>query len=468
MAVDYDVIVVGGGGAGYAAAIAAAEQGARVLVIEAGDRPGGSTAMCGGVFYAAGTSIQRAAGIQDTADGMYEYFMTLSQWHLEPGLIRRFADESAPTLEWLISLGVEFNPDKLYCAGVESVPRGHMAEGAGYQLFQLVYQRAGALDIETVLNTRVEKLLRDSDGTVCGITADGQDVTAASVIIASGGFGANEELLKQYFPTLARHGDWVFYVGARHNKGDGLLMAQAIGADMAGYDVGGINPTPNFRKAADAYLPGWLVIVNEKGRRFMDETAPYAVYDKLINGQPGHHCFAIMDEEARANAQADAAITDPLGLGDTMAYNWVAETIAEQVQKGVVKKGESLEDLAVKAGIDPAALTVTMENYNADIAFGEDRRFRKEFRPLLPVQTPPFYAVELKVASLGTTGSGIRIDFDACVLDKAGRRIPGLFAAGECTGGFYGDRYLGAGASLGQAIIWGRIAGRTAFSQSKG
>lgn len=468
MAVDFDVIVVGGGGAGFSAAAKVAEAGLSVMVIDADERPGGSTAMCGGVFYAAGTSLQREAGISDHPDAMYEYFMTLSQWNMEPGLARRFSDESAPTFEWLRKIGVEFLPENLYCAGVESVPRGHMAEGAGWELFQKLYQHAGSLGVQTVVNTRVQHLLRNEAGEVCGAHADGADVTAKAVIIASGGFGASPELLRKHFPTVARHGDWVFYIGNPHNRGDGLVMAQEVGAAVEGHDVGGINPSPNFKKKADAYLPGWLVIVNEDGRRFMDETAPYSVYDKLINRQPGHHCFAIMDEVARRNALPDADITDPLGLGDTMAYNWVGDTIAEQAEKGVVKKGDTLEALGAKAGINAEGLKATLENYNADVDFGTDRRFLKKFRPLAKVETPPFYAVELKVAQIGTTGSGIRIDFDACVLDEAGRRIPHLYAAGECTGGFYADRYLAAGASLGQALIWGRVAGETVVRDIQG
>lgn len=460
---DYDVVIVGGGGAGYSAAISARDLGATVLVAEAGERAGGSTAMCGGVFYAAGTSIQRAAGIlDDTADAMYEYVMTLNQWHLEPGLIRRFCDEAAPTLEWLISLGVHYRPDKLYAAGVESVRRGHMAEGAGYEVFRILEQTAGGKDVQTVRNTRVQKLLTDSRGGVIGISVDGQDVRTGAVILASGGFGANSDLLAKHYPSLARHGDWVFYIGSKHNRGDGLLMGQALGAAIEGHDCGSSVPTPNFRKAADAYLPGWLVIVNEHGRRFMDETAPYAVMDGLMNAQPGHHCFAIMDESARRAAKPNSELTDPLGLGDTMAYNWVDETIAEQVRLGRVKKADSLEGLASMAGLRSEALITTVLDYNADVARGSDTRFRKQFTPLLPVATPPFYAVELRAATVGATGSGLRIDRDAHVLDTAGRRIPGLFAAGEITGGFYGDRYLGGGASLGQALIWGRIAGRSA------
>jgi len=456
------------GGAGYSAALSVLEAGGSVLLVEAGTRAGGSTAMCGGVFYAAGTSIQRAAGVvNDTADAMYEYLMTLNQWRLEPGLIRRFSLESAATLEWLVSLGVRFDPQKLYASGIESVPRGHMAEGAGFEVFRILEQSAGAKGVETVLNTRVRKLLLE-DGKVTGISADGEDIRAGGVILATGGFGANMDLLRKYYPSAARHGeDWVFYIGGKFNQGDGLLMGLEAGAAMEGFDCGSLNPTPNFKKAADAYLPGWLVVVNESGRRFMDETAPYAVLDGLINSQPGHRCFAIMDEPARRAAKADAEITDPLGLGDTMAYNWVAETIAEQVTKGRVKSGDSLALLADKVGVKADTLAVTLDDYNADIAKGVDSKFLKKFRPLLPVATPPFYAVELRTATVGTTGSGLRIDEGAHVLDSTGRPIPNLYAAGEITGGFYGDRYAGGGASLGQALVWGRIAGRNALQAAR-
>ncbi|CAN5392204.1 flavocytochrome c [soil metagenome] len=461
---DYGVIVVGGGGAGFAAAIAARESGASVLVVEAADRPGGSTAMCGGVFYAAGTSIQRAAGIiDDTPDAMYEYMMTLNQWRLEPGLIHRFSDAATETLEWLVSIGVVYQPEKLYTAGVETVRRGHMAEGAGFAVFRALEQTAGARGVEVVLNTRVQKLLTDVEGRVVGIEVEGQAVSAGAVILTTGGFGANADLLATLFPSAARHGDWVHYIGGRHNRGDGLLMGQAAGGAIEGHDCGGLNLTPGFRKAADAYLPGWLMIVNEQGRRFMDETAPYAVQDGLVNAQPGHHCFAIMDEAARRSARADAEITDPLGLGDTMAYNWVAETIAEQVALGRVKQADTLAELAVRTGIRADALETTAEIYSGDVAKGFDTHFRKAFRPLLPVSTPPFYAVELRTATIGTTGTGLRIDDGAHVLDEAGRRIAGLYAGGECTGGFYGDRYLAGGASLAQAIVWGRLAGFSAI-----
>jgi fumarate reductase flavoprotein subunit len=464
---DYDVLIVGGGGAGYAAALAARELGASSLIVEAGSKPGGSSAMSGGVVYAAGTSVQRAAGIHgDTPAAMYEYYMTLCQWNLEPCLIKRLADESAPTVEWLIGLGVEFRPEKLYCAGVESVRRGHMTEGAGHALFHRLEQAASSRGVETALNSRVDRLLQDDRGKIIGVRAAGQDVMAGAVVLACGGIGANIELLKEHCPSLAMHGDWVSYIGAPTNRGDAILLGRAVGAAIAGHDRASAIPTPGFSPLPDAYLPGWLMIVNRDGRRFMDETAPYTVMDGLINRQRGHHCFALLDETTRAWARPDPSITDPLQLGEAMAYNWVGDTIAKQADRGRVLKADTIDALARKADIRAGTLHTTIENYNADVERQTDSHFLKTFRPLRPIRTAPFYAVELRAASFAVAGTGLRIDEEARVLDQADVPIAALYAAGESSGGVYGDRYFAGGSSLGAALVWGRIAGRNAARQS--
>jgi fumarate reductase flavoprotein subunit len=464
---DYDVIIVGGGGAGYAAALAAHECGASSLIVEAGKKAGGSSAMSGGVVYAAGTSVQRAAGIDgDTPAAMYEYYMTLCQWNLEPYLIRRLADESAPMVEWLISLGVEFRPEKLYCAGVESVRRGHMTEGAGLALFQRLEQAAASRGIEAALNSRVDRLLRDNAGKIIGVRAAGGDVRGGAVVLACGGIGSNAALLQRHCPSLAMHGDWVSYIGAPTNQGDAILLGEEVGAAIAGHDRASAIPTPGFSALPDAYLPGWLVIVNREGRRFMDETAPYTVMDGLINRQRGHHCFALLDEATRAWARPDPSITDPLQLGEAMAYNWVGDTISEQVGRGRILMADTIAALASKAGIRADTLRTAIDNYNADVDRQTDSRFLKTFRPLRAVRTPPFYAVELRAASFAIAGTGLRIDAEARVLDQADVPISGLFAAGESSGGVYGDRYFAGGSSLGAALVWGRIAGRNAAQQS--
>jgi fumarate reductase flavoprotein subunit len=412
--------------------------------------------------------MQRAAGIEDSPAAMHEYYMTLNQWNLQPSIVRRLAHDSAQIVEWLVGIGVEFRPDKLYCAGVESVPRGHMTEGAGYTLFQHLEQAASRRGVESVMRTRAERILTDGRGSAIGVRAGDHEVGAGAVVIACGGFGNDPDLVRAHYPSVAMHGDWVCYFGCPHNRGDGMRMGQALGAAIAGHDRGSAILTPNFSPLPDAYLPGWLVLVNRDGRRFMDETAPYAVMDGLVNRQPGSHCFAILDEAARLSARPDPSITDPLQLGDTMAYNWVADTIAQQVELGRVRKADDLDSLAAQTGIAPGVFRTTIDTYNADIERGADSRFLKAFRPLRPVATPPFYAIELRAASFAITGTGLRIDDEARVLDLADRPIAGLYAAGESAGGVYGDRYYAGGSSLGAALVFGRVAGRNAASLARG
>jgi fumarate reductase flavoprotein subunit len=433
-----------------------------VLVIEAGDKPGGSTAMSGGVVYAAGSSVQRAAGIRDHADAMFEYYMTLNQWNIEPSIVRRLADDSAGLIDWLLALGVEFKPEKLYCAGVESVPRGHMTEGAGFTLFQRLEQTAAVRGVERVVNTRVDSLLRDASNQVTGVRCGNDAVKSGAAVLSCGGLGGNTELLRQYYPSMSAHGDWACYFGGKHNRGDAITLGRSVGAAVAGFNRGSPILTPNFSKLPDAYLPGWLVVVNREGRRFMDESAPYAVLDGLVDRQTDRRCFAIIDEATRAWSRPDPSITDPLQLGETMAYNWVGEEIARQAAAGRIATAETLDSLANKLGIRAGTLRTTIANYNADVARDADSRFFKKYRPLRKVETPPFYAVELRAASYAITGTGLRIDVEARVLNLDDLPIAGLFAAGESAGSVFGDRYYAGGCSLGSALTFGRIAGRNA------
>ena len=150
---DFDIIIIGGGGGGLSAAIMATEAGASCIVLEADTKLGGATALSAGVFYAAGTSVQRARGIMDdTPQAMYDYMMTLAGWEASPRIFRLMADHSGPALEWMIAKGAEFPPEYLVCSGVDTVPRGHPSKGIAAPLIN----SAGALGIETALNTRVE------------------------------------------------------------------------------------------------------------------------------------------------------------------------------------------------------------------------------------------------------------------------------------------------------------------------
>jgi len=456
---DYDVIVIGAGGAGLAAAATAASQGSRVLVAEAGDRAGGSTALSGGVFYAAGTPVQRAKGIAgDTPGAMFHYYMTLNQYKLEAALVRRLCDEAPGALEWLIGLGVSFPVANLYVAGVDKIARGHRAEGMGPEITTALEGACNRQGVDVVLRTRVHELLVE-DGAVRGIHVDGAELRSSAVVLATGGFGANPELLSRLYPDAARQGDLAWYIGSKHCRGDGLAMAQAVGAQLYGHNRGLLLVTPGFARDLEVYLPGWLVYVNREGRRFVDETIEYSVLAAVLKEQVGGECFAIFDEAARAAARSDPARPAP---------NWTADRLAALIEAGKVARGATLRELADIVGVRAGALETTIAGYNEHCAAGHDASWFKPADMLRPVRTPPFHAVRIRPAIVCWTGTGLRIDRDARVLDASERPIPGLYAAGETTGGVFGECYAAGGASIANAIVFGRIAGAGAAALARG
>lgn len=469
MARDVDVIVIGGGGAGLAAAVTARDGGARVAVIEADTKLGGSTSLSGGVYYAAGTSVQRAKGFAgDTPDAMYEYYMALNQYRLEPALARRICDNAGKDLEWLISLGVEFRPEGLYCSGVESVPRGHGAAELGQSITDRLQAAASDKGIDVALNARVTDLHLDESGKVAGVRLGDDVVEAGAVVVATGGFGANRNMLHQLYPEAMRHGDdWTWYIGSERCMGDGLKMGAAVGADIVGHDRGLLLTTPGFAKDLEVYVPGWLVYVNREGRRFVNETIEYAVMSGVVQAQTGASCFAIFDEASRAEAKPKPEFEQAASAG-LVVLNWTTDRLDEQIKNRKIIKADTLDDLARQTGVDPEAFATTIARYNRDCANGVDSAFFKDGSVMRPIATPPFYAREIRTAIICLTSTGLRIDPDARVLDKADEPIVGLYAAGETTGGALGERYIGGGNSIANAIVFGRIAGANAAAYSKG
>ncbi len=465
MARDYDVIVVGGGGAGMSAAIEASDAGASVLLIEADGKLGGSTALSGGVYYAAGTSVQRAKGIEgDNAELLFEYYMTLNQYRVEASLARTICDNAAPGLEWLIAMGVEFRPEDLYSSGVESWERGHHAHGNGAAIAEALDREVSRRPIDVALKTRVQRLVIEG-GRVTGVHAGGEDVRAGAVVLTTGGFGANPHFLHKYYPEAAAQGDWAWYIGNPNCVGDGLVLGQQAGADIVGHNRGLLLTTPNFRKQLEVFVPGWLVYVNREGRRFIKETAEYAVMSGVVKAQTGGSCFAIFDDAAKRAAKPIAKYADAFAAG-VIPLNWVADELEAQVKTGKVIKADSLDELAVKCGIRPGSLDATVTRYNADTDAGLDSMFFKDPADMKPIRTGPFYAVEVRPAIVCLTSTGVRIDSAARALDERDRPIRGLFAGGETTGGVLGERYIGGGNSIANAIVFGRIAGRGAAAEA--
>ncbi len=455
MARDYDVIVVGSGAAGLAAAVAAADAGASVLVVEGEKRVGGSSRLSGGHFYAAGTSVQKEAGVTDTADAMFEEYMTLNQWLVDPAVVRRYCDLSAPTFEWVRSLGVKYPREGLYCSGVGSVPRGHPPEGEGEEVINVLDGHRSNKGVDVVLDSRVTSLVTNDEGRVTGVRIGDDEATCGAVILATGGFGNNPEMIEKYLPRSAATGDWNWYIGADGARGDGLTLGTAVGGVIDGHDRALMLATPGFSRDLEVALPGWLVMVNRQGRRFCNETAPYTVIAGLLNKQGGN-AYAVFDEAARAGAKRSPRF---------QAY-WVNDVLEQKADEGRILKADTLAELAAKAGIDAEGLEGTVERYNRDVAAGKDTAFLKQGE-MAPIKSGPFYAVEIRPAILCWTGTGLRIDADTCVLNKAEKPIRGLYAAGETVGNLHGDVYIGGGGSYGPCLVFGKLAGENAAKYAK-
>ncbi len=448
---DFDVIVIGSGAAGLAAAVSAADSGASVLVVEGETQVGGSSRLSGGHFYAAGTSVQEEAGVVgDNADAMFEHYMTLNQHLVDPAVVRRYCDLSAPTLEWVMGLGVKYPADQLYASGVGSTPRGHPPEGEGQEVINVLEGHRSHKGVDLVLDARVTSLITNDEGRVTGVRIGDDEATAGAVIMATGGFGNNPEMIEKYLPQAAATGDWGWYIGADGARGDGITLGESVGGVVDGHDRALLLATPGFSRDLEVALPSWIIMVNQYGRRFCDETGNYTVIAGLLDKQGGP-VYAVFDEPTRA-----AAKRTPL----FQAY-WVNEVLEQKADDGRILRADSLAELAALAGIDAEGLEGTAQRYNNDVEAGEDTAFFKQ-GPLSPIRTAPFYAVEIRPAILCWTGTGLRINADTCVIDKAEKPIRGLYAAGETVGNLHGDVYVGGGGSYGPCLVFGKLAGENA------
>lgn len=467
---DYDVIVIGAGGAGLAAAVAAAERGKSVIVFESEGEVGGSTQLSAGMFTAAGTTVQKALGIDDSAERFYQHYMDLNQWLLKPGLVRRFTELAAPTLEWMLGFGLEVpaqvstnaHMPGLTRAGVEDVWRAHVPKDQGYGLVQVLDKARKALGVEIVLHTRVESLVvRESDGVsrVAGVVADGIELTSDAVVVASGGLAQDRELVRRWFPEALRAGDSLFVVAAPGSRGDHLAFGEQVSASVAGDGWGLMLPTAEFVRHHHwqaGFPPVSRVHVNADGRRFMDEDASYAVSGGQIDATHAP-AWMVFDDAARR------------GLPDGYA-DWDAARVSELVETGAVVRADSIGELATAIGVPAETLAATVERWNDQLPNGSDADFLRHetlaakgvTTPPAPIATAPFHATRVLPAELVCTHAGLEIDGNAAVIDEHARPIPGLFAAGEAGGGVLGNRYVGGGNAIANALTFGRLAGHNA------
>lgn len=461
---DFDVVVLGSGAAGLCAALTAAEEGASVLIVEAEDKPGGRSQFSTGMIMGAGTRFQRERGIEDSTEALFRHYMTLNQWKVDASVVRELIEEVGSTIEWLADLGVPVL--NVYFSGDESVPRGHVTPGGLAIIEVLVKQARSRRNIEFALKRRVDRLLMEGERVV-GVAVGDDELRAAAVVVATGGIEGNPELIREYLPAAVEAaGAWLYPNGlepiAKYSKGDAIPLTEQAGADIIGVNRWLCTLRPNFSYESDPYLPGWLVVVNKQGRRFFDEMSPYSITQPIILAQDGP-VWAIFDDAAKKASQPKSTRDFKKVVIPGFTWeDWIEPVLDEMVEQGKVTKRETLQELADAIGVPAEGLLGTVDIYNRDAAAGFDSVHLKKAEYMRPIASGPFYATELRLCQLSVTAVGPRINRKAQVISKTNRPIDGLFAAGECTGGVLGEIYVGSGNALGNAVAFGRIAGRCA------
>jgi fumarate reductase flavoprotein subunit len=435
-----DVLIVGGGAAGWSAALAARQAGLPVTLIEKLTESGGSSALSGGCLAFAGTDLQAANGVQDSSDLLFSDLREVGQQQNDERLVRTYCDHQLDTYEWLKSAGVEFSP-VLETASGQSVPRVHTVDPA-----DMVRQlQTGADGVEYRPSTAAKSLIRAADGRVSGVITDEGEIRADHVVLASGGFAKNSDLIEHYAPAYV---EAVFVAGAGSN-GDGLRMALEVGASVRDMEfikgTFGKHPTDETNDHSLQAVYKGAIAVNQDGHRFVDESISYKLLGDAVMAQPWHTAYQILDQ----------------GIFDTGDDRVRILDFGRRLEEGLFYVADTIADLARQIEIDADTLATTIERYNKFVAEGFDRDFGRRhlvhhFGKLAPIETPPFYAYPSTAVVFGTY-CGLRIDPAARVLDAENRPIEGLYAAGEVTGGFHGAAYM-TGSALGKAVVFGRLA----------
>ena len=439
---DCDVVIVGAGGAGLTAAVRATQEGAKVLVLEKMQMVGGNSLKASGGMNCAGTKFQEALGITDS--GVEEFIEdTMNGGHQlnDPDLVRTMAENSSDAVDWLASIGAEL--PKVAATGGTTHKYLHSPEDGspvGSFLIEKLSEEADRQGIEIMLNTKATKILME-DGAAVGVLAEDKEheytINAKAVILATGGFGSNFDLMCSFNPSLA-NAVTTNHPGA---TGDGILMAEEVGAATVDMDQIQLHPTvyqETSMLVSEKMRSLGAILVNQEGKRFTNDLATRDAVSAAELEQTGGYAYIIFDQ-------------------NLVDQNKSAQ---EYIDNGMAKKGETYEELARNIGFDAdaaAAFVQTMETWNQAVADGEDKEFGRNNGMDADLSTAPFYAIKIAPGIHHTMG-GIKIDTETEVISTDGEVIPGLFAAGETTGGVHGGNRIG-GNAVCDFVVFGRIAG---------
>ena len=441
---NYDVVIIGSGGAGLTEAIKAHELGLNPVILEKMSKIGGNTTRASSGMNAAETNVQLHHHIVDSFGDFYGETLKGGGGMNNQALLKFFTEHSALAIDWLADHGIKL--DDLTITGGMSVMRTHrpssMAPIGGFLVTELLKQVA-ADQLPLFTDVKVDELVVEA-GKISGVKATTPDgavtITAGAVLLATGGFGANKTLLGQYRDDLKNY-QTTNQPGA---TGDGILLAQAIGAKLVDMDQVQVHPTVQ-QDTDHAYLIGEAVrgegaiLVDNQGARFVNELDTRKNVTAAIDQLGGTGAYLIFDRGIRDRVKA-VEFYDHIGL---------------------VKTGTDLETLATATGLDAATLKQTVADWNQAVANHNDAAFNRTTGMDRDIAAGPFYSIHIAPAVHYTMG-GIAINPATQVLNQDERPIAGLFAAGEVVGGLHGNNRIG-GNSIAETVIFGRQAGQQMF-----
>ena len=441
-----DIVVIGAGGAGLSAAVAAAETDGsmKIVVLEKQGIVGGNTNYSTGGINAAETDIQKGLGIEDSKKLFYDDTMKGGKYENIPSLVENFVEHAPITISWLTGLGADLTDVGLM--GGSSVKRTHRPKGGtaiGPHLMKVLKEATSNKTIEIRTLNKVTGLLSAVDGSVTGVkvqNADGSTytLTAKAVIIATGGFGANLDMVTSLQPSLSGFAT-LNHPGA---TGDAFSWVTAIGGatiQMANIQIHPTAEATNHILITEAVRGNGAILVNHESKRFCNEMDTRDVVSAAILAQTQGEAFLIFDKNVRKSLAA-------------------IETYANQ---HLLSEGATIAELADAVGIPADVLTEALSRYNDQQKAGIDEDFgRSATEMTASLETAPYYAVCVTPAIHHTMG-GLSVNTDTQVLRTDGTPIPGLYAAGEVTGGLHGANRLG-GNGVADIVVNGRLAGMAA------
>lgn len=440
---EADIVVIGAGGAGMTAAIEAMQKGAKnVVVLEKMPITGGNTVRATGGLNAAATKYQEAEGIQDSVELFVEDTMKGGKNLNNPDLVRVMAENSKDAVDWVNDIGGDLAVVGQFAgASVKRIHRPSDTSAVGPMLVKALTNKLNELAVPVFVDTKAEHIEVDESGKISAVKAvdkDGKEFTIKTkvVILATGGFGANQEMVVKYNPKLEGFST-TNHSGA---TGDGINMALELGAALVDIDQIQTHPTVN-PNTSTMYTEGvrgnGAILINKEGKRFVNELETRDKVSAAILEQTDKVSYLLFDQAVRDSLSA----------------------IEKYIKEGIVVEANTIEELAGKIGVDAEGLKKTMEDYAGYQASGTDAEFGRESMEL-PLTQAPYYAA-LSAPAVHHTMGGVKINTNTEVIKEDGTVIPGLYAAGEVTGGVHGANRLG-GNAVTDIVVFGRISGENA------